>query len=235
MKRSRILILLSVLLVMAIGYAWYATPKQTKATAARPAESNRGSTALQNMQDPFPEVPDLNLSGDPITDYRPPANNLFGPVFAPPEKKPVKRTPPPPRLASAPAPKKIVKIPRPVQQPPLPKISVLGYLNKGQDTTVFLTTGPGEVHLVKAGESFADGLQIAALNAGQLKIVKSATGQSLVLPLGESRSQRLPDVKFQSGRPLYEPPPETETESSETKAAANPALKQQADQQYILE
>jgi len=228
-KRSRILILLSALLVLSIGYAWYATPRQARVPVPRPAESDPVMTAMETMEESFREVADLNLPGGQISKYQPPVNDLFGSIFPPPKKMPIVRRPPRPKPKPAPAPKKIVRLPKPVQRPTLPKVSVLGYLNKGQETTVFLTTGSGTVYLVKDGESFGDGLRVASINAGRVEIVKPATGQSLVLSLGETRSQRLPDDKYQSGRPQYEPPPETGTQSAEGEPSATPALEQQKE------
>ncbi len=215
MSRGRILTLLVLLLAAAILYAWWATPRQRSIAnsgqrAQRPAATGKpeqGATVL-------PAVADLDFKHSPAPAYRPPQKNLFGPLYLPPKPvkpKPVVHRPPPPRM-TPPPPQVITRPIQPVRPDPFPALKVLGFLKKGYDFTVFLADRDGKIFLVGPGETFGPELQVAAIDGKKITLKRLSTGQTQVLPLGEAKSQRIPDVKFQSGRPGFEVPADPEVD-----------------------
>ena len=215
MSRARILTLLVLLLAAAILYAWWATPRQRSIAnsgqrAQRPAATGKpeqGATVL-------PAVADLDFKHSPAPAYRPPQKNLFGPLYLPPKPvkpKPVVHRPPPPRM-TPPPPQVITRPIQPVRPDPFPALKVLGFLKKGNDFTVFLADRDDKIFLVGPGETFGPELQVAAIDGKRIVLKRLSTGQTQVLPLGEAKSQRIPDVKFQSGRPGFEVPADPEVD-----------------------
>ena len=209
MNRSLITLLLLIILGAAIAYAWIATPRQRRVAPGQTSVHQEPSQRLDVKALAFPAVADLDFSGGGDYPYQTPLKNLFGPLYLPPKKIKPRPVPRAPKVT-----KRVVK-PRkiiPVVQAPGPKpiqpLKVIGHLNKAGDYTVFLSSKQGDVYLVKAGDVFANDLMIKEVNAREIVIARRQTGQQVVLPLGEVKSQRLPKLKFQSDRPEFKLPPE---------------------------
>jgi len=157
--------------------------------------------------------------------------NLFGPVFPEikpaPKKKVVKRAAPK-VVKRPPPPKPLPVVPQPVvpRVEPMPVLTVMGFLNKENRMTAFLSGSKGEVYLVKAGDTFGGDLQVRDLSASAVVVVRARTGQSVRLPFAKAKTQRLPDFKFQSGRPNFEPPAETEPAATQENNAQQPQQQQ---------
>ena len=207
MSRSRILILLLVLLGVAIGYAWWATPRQQKAGSV----SNRSHVAMDKgeMNMAFQGIASLDLSGNPPSKYHPPVRDLFGTLYRAPRPvrpKPVAVTKSVVKPAPVIAPQTVTPIVETApRQKPIPPLSVLGYLDKNKEFTVFLGSPQGEIYLLKQGDRFADDLEVWSIDRNGITVARRQTDQRVVLPLGEARSQRLPTVRFQSDRPAFVP------------------------------
>ena len=206
MSRSRILIALLVLLCLALTYAWLTTPRQrripTPSSRLSPPESE--TPALASL----PVVRPLDFSDGQNSVYHAPVKNLFGPLYLPPpvqKPRPAATARPKPR-PTRPEPQKIMPAARPSGPKPIPALTVLGYLSRGQHVTVFLAARTGEIYLVKQGDSFADGLVVQNIDTRGVTVVHAQSGQKAVLPVGEAKSQRLPTVRFQSDRPAFVPP-----------------------------
>lgn len=220
MNRTQITILLLVALGVAIGYAWIATPKQRRVTPGQ--RSQHQTTLPQKKGSPasFPVVADLDFSSGGDNPYQKPQKNLFAPLYPPP--KVVKRPP---------APRPVAKVTKPVVRPqqiipvaiqpqnpkPIQSLNVLGYLDKTGEYTVFLASRQGDIFLVKKGDAFADDLVVRSISPRNITIGRRQTDQQVVLQLGEAKSQRLPKIRFQSGRPEFKPPKAPETRKPETR------------------
>ena len=210
MSRARIMLLLLVVLCVAVAYAWLATPKQRRIT---PGQSLPRQTDLRRQKvapAAFPAVADLDFSGGGDSRCRAPRKNLFGPLYLPPKPVKPRHVPPPPKVTkSVEKPPKVVPVvipPQGLKPIPIQPLDVLGYLNKAGEYTVFLSSKKGEIFLVKAGDTFADDLVVRNVSVNEMIIGRRQTDQQVVLRLGEVKSQRLSDVRLQSGRPAVEIP-----------------------------
>jgi len=212
MSRQRILLILSLLLVLALGYAWWATPRQRRVTKTVTA-SQASDPGRQDRVNAGDDIVDLRISRFDQP-FAAPKTNLFGPVFPevkPVRKKVVKRAPPRvEKLVPPPVPVQVEPPPPPPRPEPMPQLTVMGFLNKGDRMTAFLNGGNGEIYLVKAGDDFAGDLLVREVSPSAIVIARPRTGQTMRLPLGKPQTQRIPDSKFQSGRPNFEPPAEPE-------------------------
>ncbi len=209
MSRSRIILLMVIVLGVAIFYAWIAMPKQRRVASHQFPLSQGQSQLPDGTVSVLPAIADLDFSGGGDHPYQAPLKNLFGPLYLPP--KPVKPRPAPP----APRKPKPAVITQPiisvVQLPgpkPIQPLEVLGFLNKAGGTTVFLSSQQGEIYLVKAGDRFTADLVVSSVSDREITIARRHTDQQIVLPLGDKKSQRLPNIMFQSERPKFEPPSE---------------------------
>ena len=130
MNRSRLLLLLIVLLGVASWYAWQQSPQQQRVSKQK--KSREKSVAVAHMQ---AKDIGLDFSGGKTNSFHKPKQDLFrllypAPVIVkkvvpPPKPKPVVVKPPP----TPPKPKPVV---RPVAGPkPIQPLNVLGFLQKG--------------------------------------------------------------------------------------------------------
>ena len=223
MSRNRIILLLLLALCVAVVYAWVATPRQRRISTSQERSAAVNISVQQTDISAATDVIDLNFFGTQISSYQDPQKNLFGPLYLPSKK--VNKPPPPP-----PPPKVKQAIPRPkVIEPikvkprgpgPIQPLNVLGHLNNGGDMTVFLSSANGVIFLVKLGDVFADGLEVAKITNKEVYIEKKNTGQKATLRLGEAKSQRLPTVNIKSGRPksTFQAPAVKEKKTSADKA-----------------
>ncbi|MEA3545251.1 MAG: hypothetical protein U9R69_08540 [Thermodesulfobacteriota bacterium] len=212
MNRTWIILLLFMTLSIAVGYAWLTTPKQRRITAGqkRHTQMNPGQHKVSPAL--VPVVADLVFSESGASQFQQPQKNLFGALYLP--KKSVKPhiLPNPVAKMTKPfvkSPKKIAVVMQPQTTDPIQPLEILGYLDKGGERTFFMSSLQGEIFLVKTGEIFADHLVVRSVNEREITIVHRQTDQQMVLQLGEASSQRLPNIKFQSGRPQFKLPPQS--------------------------
>lgn len=206
MSRTRIVLLLLVVLCVAVGYAWMAMPKQRRVTPGQSALHQTDQQRQKVSPASFPVVADLDFTGGGDNPYQKPQKNLFAPLYLPAKK-----------VKSRPAPRPVTKVIKPVVRPqkaipvviqpqgpkPIQPLDVLGHLSKAGKYTVFLASKQGDIFLVKAGDTFAADLVVHSINAKNITIGRRHTDQQVVLRLGEAKSQRLPKVRFQSDRPEF--------------------------------
>lgn len=232
MSRQRILLFLLLVLIAALGYAWMTMPRQRRVTSAVVGSPvlPSGHQGQGGIADQIDELT-ISRSAEPFT---PPLKNLFGSIF--PDEKPVARkvaakrpaVTVKPRIAPPRAEPLEVVVPPPVPRPePLPPLTVMGFLRKGDAVTVFLAGRQGDIHLVGAGDSFSDGLIVREISPSAIVIARPRTGQTVSLPFGKAKTQRLPDSTFRSGRPDFEPPEETEAASGANSDSSPEPLQRQ--------
>jgi len=203
-NRKQITLLLLVVLATAVGYAWIATPKQRRVA---PGQNIQHQKKLQQQvtETTLSTIADIDLFGGKKNQYQNPRKNLFAPLYPPSQvmnppsiSYPIKKT-------TRPA-QKIQKNIQPQDQNPIPPLDVLGYLNKKGDYTVFLSSKAGEIYLVKIGKIFAGDLIIRDISDKSIVVGRQGTDQEIILPQSIAKSQRLPKVGLQSGRPKFEIP-----------------------------
>ena len=215
MSRSRVLLLLFVGLLLAVWYAWQATPRQQRVGPIQ--KSGKVHTAISDQaRDPY-QLPELDFAGREKGAFAEPKRDLFRPLFrAPVIVKPPEPPEPPP------SPQMVVKPPPPPPPPkvtqsvakqtvgvkPIPPLVVLGFLQKAKETTVFLSSAKGNLYLVKKGERFADGLLLREVNNKKIVISRGMDDKGLTLAVSEMKVQRMSVPNVPSGRPsapAYEP------------------------------
>ena len=211
MSRTRIILLLLLVLCIAVGYAWIAMPKQRRVTPGQSAPHQTDRQRQKVSPASFPVVADLDFTGGGDNPYQKPQKNLFASLYLP--AKAVK-----PR----PAPRPVAKVTKPVVRPqkvipvviqpqgpkPIQPLDILGHQSKAGEYTVFLASKRGDIFLVKTGDTFADNLVVHSISTKDITIGRKQTDQQVVLRLGETKSQRLPKVRFQSDRPEFKIPKE---------------------------
>ena len=232
MSRSRVILLLLIILSIAVAYAWIATPKQRRVTLGQDTSGQVKSQHQEVSAAVFPAVADLDFSAGGDHSYQIPQKNLFGPLYLPP--KVVKKTRPASR-SGAKVIKPIVKpqtvvpgVVQPQGPKPIQPLNVLGYLAKAGGNTVFLSSKQGEIYLVKEGDIFAADLVVRNVSGREITISRRQTDQQVVLQLGEVKSQRLPKVRFQSDRPEFEIPQEPQPDKPKMDGAPE-EVKQKVD------
>jgi len=201
MNRTRLLILLLVVLGVAIWYAWHDSPQQQRVAGKKQSVASPGAgPAGSDLVDQFAS---LNFTGGEKLIYTKPKRDLFRPLYRapvmvkapPPKPRPVVKPPPPP----PPKPRPVVK---PAAGPkPIPRFQVLGFLQKGSTTTAFLASPKGDLYLVKKGERFAEGLLVRELDSSQIVISRGMTDAGVTLKVGEPKTQTMAIPNVPSGRP----------------------------------
>ncbi|WP_303720351.1 hypothetical protein [Malonomonas rubra] len=206
MSRSRVLLLLILLLVAAIWYEWQEPPHQQKVVSEKSLpERNDGVISAKNGPAGFVA---LDFSGGDKLGFKPPRRDLFRSLYrvpaatpvpeAKPIPKPVEVAPPPPPPAPPPPPP---PPPPPTGLKPIQPLIVLGFLQKGVQTTVFLSSRQGEIFLVKKGDRFADGLLVRELFGDKVVISRGMDDPGVTLTVEEHKNLRVGIKSAPSGRP----------------------------------
>ncbi|MCK5826854.1 MAG: hypothetical protein KAG93_07455 [Desulfuromusa sp.] len=218
MSRTRMMLLLLIVLCVAVGYAWIAMPEQRRVIPGQGAPYQTEQQWLKVFPASFPVITDLDFSGGGDNSYQKPQKNLFAPLYLPPKAvkpRPVAKVT---KLIAKPQ-KVIPTVFQPQGPKPIQPLDVLGYLNKDGIYTVFLSSKQGEIYLAKIGDFFSDGLSIKSINSEKVIIGRRGTDQQVVLSLGEAKSQRLPKIALQSGRPQFKVPKKPKPDKKKPVAA----------------
>ncbi len=184
MKNSRIIFpLLGIGMVASFYYASQNTlPVQRidrdKAEAAFTQDA-AASKALESDR--------FDFSGGEQRKFSKPRRNLFNQLFPPPPAPKKVAAPPvaPPPVVVVPAPAP-PPMPVPVRTPSsrMPSFQVLGFLEKGDQLTAFVSL-QGEIYLVKKEQLFADEFRVAELNHENITIARASGADEVSLPLSE--------------------------------------------------
>lgn len=189
-RKTRILLTLIAALVVAVGYAWLATPRQERVTTQSVASAAGGqkrssaSTAERNA------TVHLDLLEANNRRYTTPKRDLFDFVTPPPPKpkplpKPVLAPPKPPPVVVAQTPEDVRRI---EVRRALARFTFLGFLLKDGQRTVFLSQGDN-LFLVKEGEHFGDSNRFHAISITPEKmIIRQADSEGTIeIPLVEKQ------------------------------------------------
>lgn len=202
MSRSRVLLLLFLVLLLALWYAWKETPRQQRVA----------STAVQSLSPAAGKkaasvATSLDFSGGEKLPYRKPKRDIFRSLYRAPviKKQDIVQVPQPePVVVNPLPPPPIVDLEPEVRVPtsaPIPPLSVLGFLRKGPTTTVFLASQQGDLYLVKKGDRFADGLLVRELDASSMVVSRGRSDAGITLKIGEQKMQRVSMPQVPSDRP----------------------------------
>lgn len=218
MNRTRIMALLLLLLCGALAYAWVATPKQKRVMPGQvEMKPVKPKPSSQNLVESGVDA--LDFSQGIKKEFTPAKKNLFAPLYTVP--KPVKsrsvqpkiiKTKPLPPVKKAEPVVVMARGPEPIQP-----LNVLGFLNKKGEYTVFLATPQGKVYVVKQGDNFSEDLSVAKITSQEITVTRNLTDQQVTLKMGKVKSQRLPAVSINPGRPKFVAPVEMSNESNKNK------------------
>lgn len=201
MNRSLALLLLCVVLLLAVWYAWTAIPRQQRVEGGKTAD--RTGTVASADRSATAAVT-LDFSGGEMLPYKKPKRDLFRPLYRAPAvvKKATPAPKPAPAIQSLPRP--VISLPvvkTPTRAEPIPPLKVLGFLRNGGSTTVFLASQQGDLYLVKKGDRFADGLLLRELSDSAVVISRNQNDAGVTLKIGGQKNQRLAIPNVLSGRP----------------------------------
>jgi hypothetical protein len=189
MNRQKLLLLiLAVLLVLAVVYAYFHRPQQ--ATVERPKQHIPGTSVVdgRRREAAAGEQNKLNLAllDRPMPHFTGFKRNIFW--FAPVvTQKKLPPPPPPPLLKPSPPP--------PPPPPPSPqsiatmemaKFQFLGFLKKDNKKTIFLHKD-NEIILVKKGDKIANKYEVTSITDDALIINSTLGGGQIVIPLVENK------------------------------------------------
>ena len=188
-RKKMVLVLLLVVFAIAVGYSFLRWPRQrtldklkympgVKSDSARiPARSQDGNRLRLDLLDR--ELP--RFSGF--------HRNIFRPIFSeainlpPVIARPVLPVAPPP----APAPLPVVKTPAQIAMEEVGRFTFLGYLQKGDRKTIFLSRD-NEIILLRKGDKIAGKYEVVAVSEEALTIKLMQGGEQIVIPLQQNRA-----------------------------------------------
>lgn len=188
-RQKMVLALLLVLFCLALAYSFMGRPRQ------RSVEKLKYMPGMR--VDPYPA---LNKARDDkkvhleLLDREMPRfagfrRNIFRPVFSSEMKlaslplKPLKPAPPAP---APPPPPPVVKTPAQIAMEEVGQFSFLGYLQKENHRTVFLTKN-NEIILLKKGDKVVGKYEVAEISENMLRIILAPGGEQVDIPLQQNR------------------------------------------------
>ena len=198
MNRSKLLLLLGIILGTAVYYAWETMPVQQHAVAPsqtlKPAPILQRRARADEAQTSWEKTPEPGV-------FHPPRRSLFGPLY---QKKLIAPQRTQPAMAAATSQKQpdpVVSDKSQLQANATPW-AVLGYLEKSGRYTLFLSSGTdtGKVFIVKEHEQFADDFQVKSITAQQVIICQTSSPQEQVIAMRKSENQHFKQLLYQSGR-----------------------------------
>lgn len=174
MTRKRILYILLTVLVMAMLYAYWASPRQEKITGPDGVMPDQpvGREVKKGVD---PKKVALDLLEHEKQEYSGFKRNIFNYYRPRPKqtKKPIVKPPPEPVKVEPPKPAPIIT-PRTRQE--LARFTFLGFLLKNEERTVFLSR-QDDLFLVKEGDFFGDDRQFEVVDINSEKLTIKQTGR----------------------------------------------------------
>lgn len=184
-RKKVVLSILLSLLVLAIVYSFWRMPRQKSVAVLKfsPGARARAGSTLFSKNSGETAV-HLDLLKRPVGEFSGFRRNIFAPIFQ--EKR---EAPPLPRVKKTK--RAVLPPPLPVLQPPpvqreLAQFTFLGFLQKGNKKTIFLTSN-NEIFLVKKGDTILGKYEIAGITDEVLTIRPRDNGGEIIIPLMENR------------------------------------------------
>lgn len=206
-RQKQLLAVLAVVFVLALGYAFWATPRprdrEVAPTAAPPSPSRPAMERPLDAPDEETRVR-LDLLSREREKFAGYQRDIFNyPRITPPPSPPIER----PLAAPPPSPMEPSE-PEAVEQE-LAGFTFLGFLERESVKTVFLSSGD-QIFLVKEGESFGEGndFHVTDLTPERLTIRHREDSRLITIPLVE-QAPLAPSMPNRTTRPI----PESEADS----------------------
>jgi hypothetical protein len=188
-RQKMALAFLLVLFALALAYSFMGRPKQRsvkklKYTPGMRIDSYRAITKVQDDKKLRLELLDREMPR--FAGFR---RNIFRPVFSEEMKlaaislKPLKPAPPAP---PPPPPPPVQKTPAQVAMEEVGQFAFLGYLQKENRKTVFLTKN-NEIFLVKKGDRIIGKYEVADISENMMTIALAPGGEQVAIPLQQNR------------------------------------------------
>lgn len=188
-RQKMALALLLVLFALALAYSFMGRPQQRsvqklKYTPGMRIDSNRAITKVQDDKKLRLELLDREMPR--FAGFR---RNIFRPVFSDEMKlaaiplKPLKAAPPAP---PPPPPPPVQKTPAQIAMEEVGQFAFLGYLQKENRKTVFLTKN-NEIFLVKKGDKIVGKYEVADISENKMTISLAPGGEQVGIPLQQNR------------------------------------------------
>jgi hypothetical protein len=208
-RKKQLLAVLALIFVCSLVYSFLRSPRQQQVTTLKYQPGAVAKVPRKGTPSSAKAVGDgsklhldlLNRETPRSSGYR---RNLFSPIFReevkappfkplPPPPKPFKPLPPAPKpnqgAAAAPPPPPPPPPPTPEQlaDQELAKFTFLGFLKKGQEKTVFLSSN-NEIFLAKKGSKIGSRFVVSDLSDDSITIRSVPEGRELVIPLMENKA-----------------------------------------------
>jgi hypothetical protein len=186
-RQKMALALLLFLFAMALVYSFMGRPQQKSVKKLKYAPGMRVASygAIDRARDDKQlRLELLDREMPRFTGFR---RNIFRPVFSSEMKrasiplKPLKPSPPPP-----PPPPPVEKTPAQIAMEDVGQFAFLGYLQKENRRTVFLTKN-NEILLVKKGDKIAGKYEVADISENMMTIALTPGGEQVAIPLQQNR------------------------------------------------
>lgn len=184
-RQKAFLFILLVMFVAAVVYAFFRKPEQKTVARLKFAPGAPVVTAKGETATPDTTKLHLDLLDRPSPRFAGFKRNIFRLAsletkkkLPPPPPPPFIPPPPPPPPPSSPP-------PPPPPPPPLAKFTFLGFLNKDNRKTIFLSKD-NEIFLVKKGDKIANNYEVTNISDDALTINSLAGGGQIIIPLVEN-------------------------------------------------
>jgi hypothetical protein len=186
-RQKMVLALLLVLFAMALAYSFMGRPQQRSVKKLKYTPGMRIDSygAINKAKDD--KKLHLELLDREMPRFAGFRRNIFRPVFSSEMKlasiplKPLNPSPPPP-----PPPPPVEKTPAQVAMEEVGQFAFLGYLQKENRRTVFLTKN-NEILLVKKGDKIAGKYEVADISENMMTIALTPGGEQVAIPLQQNR------------------------------------------------
>jgi hypothetical protein len=184
-RQKTALALLLVVFAVALAYSFLGRPKQKRAGSLKyaPGTSAESYRTQRGGEDTRVRLDLLDRDHPRFSGFR---RNIFRSIFyepvktvAVPKSIPVPVVPPPP-------PPPVEKTPAQIAMEEVGQFAFLGYLQKDNLRTVFLTKN-NQIFLVKKGDKIAGRYEVADITENMLTISLAQGGEQVVIPLQQNR------------------------------------------------
>jgi hypothetical protein len=188
-RQKMVLALLLVFFAMALAYSFMGRPQQRSVKKLKYTPGMRVATygAINKAQDD--KKLRLELLDRDMPSFAGFRRNIFRPVFSSEMKlssiplKPLKPAPPAP---PPPPPPPVEKTPAQIAMEEVGQFAFLGYLQKENRKTVFLSKN-NEIILVKKGDKIVGKYEVADITENMMTIAVAPGGEKVAIPLQQNR------------------------------------------------
>jgi len=186
-RQLKQIVVLSVLLVIALGYAYLWYPRQETVDGNVFVPRNVTTEGTLAAGDDLLAGLTITFPPQQVREFVPPKRDIFRPLYVPPKPKPKPKPKSQPKLKPKPKHKSkpvVVEAPKPKPKPrqPLAKFALLGFLDNRGARTVFLQS-LGKIYLVRQGETFFEDYYVDELTDELLRIKKPNDNRKIEIDL----------------------------------------------------